>query len=212
MQSTETDAEGRFALEHIAAGKYPLTASRRGYSTGFYDEHEEYNSAIVTGPDQDTSHLVFRLTPSAVLRGVVTGDGGDPAENASVILFKRERGSAAGGGADEIRQADGAMTDDTGAYEFSNLGPGEYYVAVVTSPWYAMHAPSRRNAANEESPLDVAYPVTFFDSTTDEASATADQAGGRQPRASGHLVARGSRAAPAGAGTAQGLQGSCSPS
>jgi Carboxypeptidase regulatory-like domain len=171
VQSTETDAEGRFALEHMGGGKYPLTASRRGYSTGFYDEHQEYNSAIVTGPDQDTSHLVFRLTPSAVLRGVVTGDGGDPAENASVILFKREQGPAHGGGADEIRQADGAMTDDTGAYEFSNLGPGEYYLAVVTSPWYAMHRPLLRTASNEESPLDVAYPVTFFDSTTDEASA-----------------------------------------
>jgi 5-hydroxyisourate hydrolase-like protein (transthyretin family) len=172
VQSTETDAEGRFALEHVAAGKYPLTASRRGYSTGFYDEHEEYNSAIVTGPDQDTSNLVFRLTPCAVLRGVVTGDGGDPAENASVLLFKREHGSVHGEESGQIRQADGAMTDDTGAYEFSNLGPGEYFVAVVTSPWYAMH-PSRRNAASEESPLDVAFPVTFFDSTTDEASAAA---------------------------------------
>jgi hypothetical protein len=183
VQSTHTDAEGNFALEHLPAGKYPLSASRRGYRTAFYDEHDEgFNSAIVTGPDQDTGHLVFRLMPGGVLHGLVTGDGGDPAENASVILFKREHGSVHGGEGGEIRQADGAMTDDTGAYEFSNLSAGEYYVAVVTQPWYAIHPPPRRNASNEESPLDVAYPVTYFDSTTDEASATPIEmeAGSRQ--------------------------------
>jgi len=182
VQSTLTDSEGRFALEHLPAGKYPLTASRRGFRMSFYDEHDEYNSAIVTGPDQDTSRLVFQLVPGAVLHGVVTGDGSDPAENASVILFKRERGSVHGEGTDDIRQTDGTMTDDTGAYEFSDLQAGEYYVAVVASPWYAMHPPVRRAGTGEDSALDVAYPVTFFDSTTDEASATPIQlaAGSRQ--------------------------------
>ena len=169
VQSVQSDADGRFALERLAAGKYPLTASKRGYRTGFYDEHEEFNSAIVTGPDQDTTHLQFRLMPAAMLHGVVTADGGDPAENASVILFKRERG----GGSDQINQVDGTMTDDTGAFEFSNLAGGEYLLAVSTSPWYAMHPPptAGRNPTSEESPLDVTYPVTYFDSTTDEASA-----------------------------------------
>jgi hypothetical protein len=110
--------------------------------------------------------------PGAVLHGVVTGDGGDPAENASIILFKRDSHSPHGSAPDEIKQADGTTTDDTGAYEFSNLGAGEYYVAVVTSPWYAMHSPTRRGTAGDDSSLDVAYPVTFFDSTSSEASAS----------------------------------------
>lgn len=185
VEMTFTDADGNFAIENLPQGKYPLTASRRGYRTAFYDEHEEYNSAIVTGPDQDTTHLVFRLTPGGVIRGVVTADGGDPAENASVILFKRDRASLRADGSEEISQADGAMTDDTGAYEFSNLAAGEYYVAVSTSPWYAMHPVSewgRRSAGLEGSALDVAYPVTFFDSVTDEATATpiGIEAGSRQ--------------------------------
>ena len=182
VATTLTDADGNFALDNLPAGKYPLSASCRGYRTGFYDEHDEYNSAIVTGPDQDTTHLVLRLMPHAVIYGLVTGDGGDPVENASVILFQREHSSVHEGAAGEIRQADGTTTDDTGAYEFSNLAPGEYYVAITTTPWYAMHPPSRRNAANNESPLDVAYPVTFFDSTTEEASATPIEieAGARQ--------------------------------
>ena len=184
VESTQTDAEGRFALEHLAAGKYPLTASRRGYRTGFYDEHEEYNSAIVTGPDQDTTHLEFKLTPEAVIYGVITGDGGEPVENANVAIFKRERGGEHGASGD-IKEVSGAVTDDTGAYEFTGLEPGEYLIAVIASPWYAMHPPSGpagADVANENSALDVAYPVTYFDSTTDEASASpiAVEAGGRQ--------------------------------
>jgi hypothetical protein len=181
VQSAQTDAEGRFALNHLPAGKYPLSASRRGYRVGFYDEHEGgYNSAIVTGPDQDTTHLLFRLTPEAVIYGVITGDGGDPVESASVSLFKHERGAPGG-----IREVQATTTDDTGSYEFTELDPGEYLIAVIASPWYAMHPASgagRGNDTDNNPALDVAYPVTYFDSTTDEASASPItlEAGGRQ--------------------------------
>jgi hypothetical protein len=167
-----SDDEGRFSLDHMPAGKFPLTASKRGYRTGFYDEHEEFNSAIVTGPDQDTTNLTFKLAPGSVIRGVVTADGGDPVESANVMLFQHQRVSTAG---DRVVQIDATVTDDSGAYEFSNLAAGEYIVAVSASPWYALHAHAGgiRAAANEaSSPLDVAYPITFFDSTIDESSAS----------------------------------------
>ena len=60
----ESDAVGHFAIERLAADKYPLIASKRGYARSFYDEHEGFNTAIVTGPDQDTTHFTFRLTPT----------------------------------------------------------------------------------------------------------------------------------------------------
>jgi uncharacterized protein (DUF2141 family) len=155
--------DGHFAFDGLPAAKYQLTASRRGYCTGFYDQHEEFNSAIVTGPDQGTGSLVFRLMPGAVLRGVVTADGGDTVEGATVSLFAKPHGHEPGA---KITQEDTATTDDTGAYEFSNLTEGEYLLAVKADPWYAMHG-----AASAGTALDVAYPVTYFDSTTDEASA-----------------------------------------
>ena len=64
-----------------------------------------------------------------------------------------------------------AITDDTGAYEFDNLHKGEYLLAVKAEPWYALHGAGPRQRATSPS-LDVAYPVTFFDSTTEEASAS----------------------------------------
>jgi hypothetical protein len=212
VESVQSDAEGHFVLDGLEAGKYPLTASKRGFRTSFYDEHDEYNSAIVTGAGQDTTNLVFRLTPNAVLYGVVTGDGGDPVEGASVLLFERSHGTAAdvgqnghdqsgsgsshsGSGSgqnsqkeldnqeEQANELDATTTDDEGGYEFANLAAGEYLIAVSASPWYAMHGrTAAQSAGGEANQLDVAYAVTFYDSTTEEASATpvALPEGGRQ--------------------------------
>jgi uncharacterized surface anchored protein len=172
IESVETGSDGRFAFEGLPAAKYPLTASKRGFRTASYDEHGGYSTAIVTGADQDTSGLVFRIVPGAALHGVVTGDGGDPVEGAQVLLFLKPRGHSPGA---RIAQVGNATTDDTGAYDFDNLAAGEYLLAVTAEPWYALRrsdAETQRPANDPSAALDVAYPVTFFDSTTDEASAS----------------------------------------
>ena len=172
VESSVTDNDGRFSLGGLAAAKFQLTASKRGFLTAFYDEHEEYSSAIVTGEGQDTGNLVFRLTPGAVLHGVITADGGDPVEGAKVILFLLPHSQNPGS---RVAQAAETTTDDTGAYDFTDLAPGEYKLAVKAEPWYALYRPvsaSSQRPDSSASALDVAYPVTYFDSTTDEASAT----------------------------------------
>ncbi len=172
VSTAVTDSEGHFALAGLAAAKYQLTASRRGYLTGFYDQHEEFNSAIVTGPGEDTEHLTFRLSPDAVLQGMITDDGGDPVQGARVMLFERPRHPVQGAA---IVQANSALTDDTGAYEFGDLEAGTYLLAVLAEPWYAIHTPAATGGTETEDQrqtLDVAYPVTYYDSTTDEGSAT----------------------------------------
>jgi 5-hydroxyisourate hydrolase-like protein (transthyretin family) len=166
VASCITDNDGRFALERLATARYQLTASKRGFHTAFYDEHDEFATSIVTGPNQDTTHLEFKLSPGAVLRGVVTGDDGEPVSNARVILFKRPNHPGASGRPEQVNEA---MTDDTGAYEMADLPAGEYLLAVMAEPWYAVHEGS---AAKRNAALDVAYPITYFDSTTEEGSAT----------------------------------------
>ena len=168
IASVHSANDGRFAVEGLPAGKYQLTASKRGFTTAAYDEHEQFSSAIVTGEGQNPTNLLFRLTPGAVLRGVVTSDGGDPVEGARVMLFTRPQTHDPSA---KIQQADAAITDDTGAYEFDNLPKGSYLLAVAAEPWYALHSGGARQAPRNPS-LDVAYPTTFFDSTTEEASAS----------------------------------------
>jgi len=173
VASVETGDDGVFSLSRIPAAKYQLTASRRGYTTGFYNQHWEFNSAIVTGPDQDTDHLVFRLWPAAVIDGVITGDGGDPVEGADVMLFEKPHRHEPD---EKIVQVGTTRTDDTGTYEFAGLEAGSYLIAVKARPWYALSPISGDNPAEEseaQAALDVAYPVTYYDSTTDEGSATA---------------------------------------
>jgi hypothetical protein len=179
IAAVESDAQGHFSIDSLPASKYQLTASKRGYRTSFYDEHDEFNSAIVTGAGQETEQLIFQLVPGGTIHGVVLTDGGDPVENARVLLFLRSHDSKPGL---RVNQMETATTDDTGAYEFSDLAAGDYMLAVSAEPWYAIHAskkPGRERAismlgeANPAAALDVAYPVTYFDSTTDEASATA---------------------------------------
>jgi hypothetical protein len=173
LRSVVSDEDGRFALEGLSAAKVQLISSKRGYGTAFYDQHGDYNSAIVTGEGQETENLIFRLTPQAILRGVITADGGDPVEGAKVMLFYKPRSHNPG---DRIVQADSATTDDTGAYEFTNLTPGEFLLAVKAEPWYALRRSSDNSGVRSDgdpaAALDVAYPVTYFDSTTDEASAS----------------------------------------
>jgi 5-hydroxyisourate hydrolase-like protein (transthyretin family) len=187
VESAETDSEGRFELAGLAEGKYPLTASKRGFLTAFYDQHDEgYNSAIVTGEGQETTGLVFKLVPGATLHGVITGESGDPVEGAKVMLFVKPHNHNPSA---RIMQASEAIADDTGAYEFNGLAAGEYLLAVEAEPWYALHRSAARELTRSENVpaamLDVAYPVTFFDSTTDEPSATEIKlAGGGREEAS----------------------------
>jgi hypothetical protein len=181
IAAVESDEDGHFSFDRLPAAKYQLTASKRGFRTAFYDEHQEFNSAIVTGPDQETDKLTFRIVPGAILHGAVITEGGDPVEQARVMLFLKSRNGKPGG---RTIQSANTATDDTGAYEFSNLAAGDYLLAVVAEPWYAMHRAARRSnqlnpntadtvgAADPAAALDVAYPVTYYDSTPDEASAT----------------------------------------
>jgi hypothetical protein len=176
IQTTVTDASGHFALDPVAAGKYSLRASRRGFMTSNFDQHDQYSSAIVTGEGQDTEHIPFRLNPGAMVRGVVTDDAGEPVENAKVLLMRRTWN---GGLGEHLVESIAGETDDNGLFELWNLLPGTYFLAVKATPWFALHPPqSRLNAAADAeqretmATLDVAYPVTYYGGVVDESAAS----------------------------------------
>lgn len=77
-----------------------------------------------------------------------------------------------------MKSVDGE-TDDTGEFEFWNLRPGTYFLAVKANPWFALHPPQKQldQAGSQEereamAALDVAYPMEYFDGGSDESAAT----------------------------------------
>jgi protocatechuate 3,4-dioxygenase beta subunit len=176
-QTVSTGDDGRFVFENVVPGHYPLSARRRGYVQQFYKQHESFSTAIIAGPNLDTSHLRFALPPDASISGQVVDEWNDPVRNQPVLLFERGLQS----GRRTTWQHLGVATDDQGHYRFGHLLPGTYFVAVSAGqPWYAQHVIRQRiqstdssgqiiyqESASGEPELDLVYPITFFSSATD---------------------------------------------
>jgi hypothetical protein len=171
-----TGENGTFRFDHLQAGRYRLSGSRRGYITAGYQDHDGFYTGIVAGPSLSTAGLRLELRPTAIIGGVVTDDAGEPVAGAQVRLYRQDQHN----GESRVIGAGGGQTDDTGSYEFARLRPGTYYVSVSTNPWYAFH-PQPKTDDNDNplpadqqphSPLDVAYSTAFYASATDSESAT----------------------------------------
>lgn len=193
-----TTENGRFSFPGLAAGRYTLTARRRGYLTQSFNQHEQLSSAIVAGPNADSSGLIFPLSAESAIAGVVTDEHAEQVRKAKVMLFQ----SSLSAGIRSSRQRAVASTDDEGFFHFAHLPAGRYFVAVSAEPWYAQpfmprnatgffeayeHArtfssfgragrpdtPAAETQEGRPSPLDVAYPLTFYPDVTDSSAAAA---------------------------------------
>lgn len=173
-KSLITGDDGTFAFTNLAAGKYSLSAARRGFIESSFEQHENFSTAIVTGGDADSEHLVFRLTPQAVLTGHVLDEVGDPVRRATVALYRQDQST----GVSLVHRVGGARTDDLGSYEFSDLRAGTYFLSVNAKPWYALHPRSMPSpdgtvtVTPPEHSFDVAYATTYYPDATDSDEAT----------------------------------------
>ena len=175
-QHTNTGADGRFVLAGVPAGKYTLMGSGLGYRAQGFHQHGDYFIGIAVGPELDSEHILFQLVPDARIEGTVTDEDGEAVRNANVTLYERNHDT----GRQQTKQIINAATDDRGYYLFSHLGPGTYFLAVSARPWYAQYqnageppvpAQDASRTVEERTPLDVAYPMTFYPSAEDSSGA-----------------------------------------
>ena len=175
-----TGAGGAFLFDGVRAGKYALSAERRGFASQQYQQHEGFSTAIAAGPALDSANIVFRVVPDASFSGRIADEQGDAVRNARVMLIREQ---VAEGRAIKAIVANVA-TDDQGRYHFAHLKPGAFYIAVSARPWYAQPFFGGQvvfygrdvggNIGGRANPaLDVAYPLTFYPDVTDSASASA---------------------------------------
>jgi hypothetical protein len=177
--STVADDEGRFSFSNLAAGKYQLSASHRGYLNQSYQQHETFSTAIAVGPDLPSQDLLFPMIPQSIIYGTITDEAGEPVRRARVRVFANSQNEGAPGRGSLPGSRQAAMTNDLGAYELAGLPPGDYYLAVSAQPWYAAggrriitEPPDPDTEEPQDSPLNVAYPTTFYINTTDADEAT----------------------------------------
>jgi hypothetical protein len=137
LQTFLTAPDGRFLFSNLAPGKYRLMAGRRGYAVQGFNQHEAYMTAIVAGPGQDSEHLRFRLSPSAVLTGAVSDQWNDPVRDAEVILFEQSWSA----GSRSLHVVNRTTTNDLGHYRFAHLTPGNYAIGVIARPWWGDFQP-----------------------------------------------------------------------
>ena len=167
-----TEEGGRFEFAHVPPGKYALEGAKRGYATAAYEQHEQYSTAIVTGPEFQTDKLVLRLMPMAMIWGHVLDESGEPVRNARVGLFRELHN----GGITSVSRAGNASSDDRGYFDIGVLPPGTYFVSVTATPWYAVHPMAGQvkddGKAQAAGELDVAYPTTYYDGSTESDGAT----------------------------------------
>jgi len=148
LHTTTSGADGHFEFKSLARGKYALTAQGRGYRSQGYEQHDNYFTGIVTGPDMQTENLTFRVKPDAAISGTVSDEFNDPVQGAQVFLFIT--GLAESPQTVILRTT--SMTDDAGHFHFAHLPEGRYYVVVSGHPWYAQ---DDAEEVDEEAEADV---------------------------------------------------------
>jgi len=178
LQSVVTEDDGGFTFENLSVGKYVLAANRRGFGSQNYQQHQAYSTAIAVGAGKKSDEIIFRLTPSGTITGIVADETGEPLRNARVILFTHDVRN----GIPEIYNRIDSTTDDEGHYRFSHVGPGTYYVGVEAHIWYAadgvvnlhrqrIHARLVPRSNHDEALPDLVYPITFYPKATNSVGA-----------------------------------------
>jgi hypothetical protein len=160
--SLETGEDGQFNFSGLRPGKYALSATKRGYLTQSYQQHERFSTAIAVGPELDSENLLFNLMPQAIFYGAISDEAGEPIRKAQVRLYEDRDLD----GIRSTQEVQTVITDDRGMYEIPNIVPANYFLSVSAQPWYA-------SAVNGPQPgtvnpaLDVAYPTIFYPDATD---------------------------------------------
>jgi len=125
-----TDAEGRFELRDLSAGRWELTASKGGYVTMRYGQRRPFEAGrpIELADGQIMQQVNFALPRGAVIAGRVLDEFGDPVAGARVqaLRYQLSQGTRRLSPTGMV-----AQTDDTGAFRLYGLMPGEYYVSAL---------------------------------------------------------------------------------
>jgi hypothetical protein len=119
-------SDGTFRFENIAPGDYRVEAQRTGYSAPWIlsDPSGRAVSIMRLAAGQTLAGNTLWLAPDGAISGKVIGADGEPLSSAPVSLIERRWRW----GRRAYAKIDQAETDDSGAFHFSDVPAGRYWV------------------------------------------------------------------------------------
>lgn len=125
-----TDAQGRYELRDLPAGRWQLSASKAGFITLQYGQRRPFESGrpIEVGEGETMARADFSLPRGAAITGRVTDEFGDSVAGARVVVMRYQSFQ---GTRRLVPTGFGDETDDTGAYRLYGIAPGDYYVSAT---------------------------------------------------------------------------------
>jgi hypothetical protein len=158
-RNVATDAEGRYEIAGLPAGRYRLSVNKAGYVPLEYGQARPFEAGkpidITSG--QVLEKIDFGLPRGSAITGRITDEFGDPIADVQVEALRYQ---FANGERQLVNAGRVAQTDDLGAYRIFGLMPGEYLVRASMRP---NMPPGPRNAETEPT----GYPGTYYPGVTD---------------------------------------------
>lgn len=130
-RGTSTDAQGRFELRDLPAGRWELVASKAGFVTLRYGQRRprEGGQPIELADGETMTRANLALPRGAVVTGRILDEFGEPVAGARVQAMRHQ----AMQGTRQLMGVGGDGTDDTGAFRIYGLMPGDYYISALAS-------------------------------------------------------------------------------
>jgi len=163
-RQTSTNAEGRYEVKDLPAGRYTVTVNRAGYLQLRYGQRRplEQGKPLQVLDRQAVENVDFSLPRMSVITGRVIDEANEAVAGAQVFAMRstyfdgRRRLVPAGGGL-------GQQTDDAGQFRLLGLAPGTYYLrAMMRDTWTVSE-----NGVEQT----YGYAPTYYPTTTDIGSA-----------------------------------------
>jgi hypothetical protein len=158
-RATTPDAQGRFELRDLPAGRWELVASKAGFVTLRFGQRRplEAGRPIELGDGETMTKADIALPRGGAVTGRVVDEFGDPVAGARVqsVRFRSIQGAR------QLMPFGQDQTDDTGAFRLYGLTPGDYYISAI--PQGGMFS--------DESNDTTGYAPTYYPATTNVAEA-----------------------------------------
>lgn len=164
----QTDAQGRFEVVQLAAGRYTVMASRSGYVSMQFGQRapNQPGTPIEIADGQQMDKLNFVLARGGAISGRIVDDFGEPVSSVQVTVqryaymggVRRLVGAGSEGGMDR--------TDDLGQFRIHSLPPGEYYLSATLRTMEFMGSNMTAMPGTSEG-----FAPTYFPGTTSAAEA-----------------------------------------